>query len=169
MIRVAAGDGIRAVALQAHRIRHAEVVSTAFDDEGFQKQADARFLIVALRWVHRQCSAAAQMTGDGQLREAVAEFEETVFDRAAKEMRDVWEHFDKYIQGGGQLQRGRRRIAGVAEQRQLGVLAWTGSDGSLGSLHWAGLSVSLDASVRAAEKLYAALLRVPVPRPDAAS
>jgi hypothetical protein len=166
MVRIAAGDAIRAVALQAHRIRHAELIAAAFADEGFQRQADARFLIVALRWVHRHCSAAARMTGDGQLSEAVAEFEHTVFDGAAKQMRDVWEHFDKYIQGGGQLQRGRRRRAGVAEQRQLGVLTWTGADGSLGSLHWAGLSVSLDAAVRAAETLYTALLRVPAPHPD---
>jgi hypothetical protein len=89
MIRIAAGDGIHAVALQAHRIRHAEAILTAFGDKWSQREADARFLIVALRWVHRQCAAAARMTGDAQLGEAVAEFEQAVFDGAAKQMRDV--------------------------------------------------------------------------------
>lgn len=158
MTRSAAGDAIRFVVLQAHRIQHGELVPAAFDDESFQKLAEARFLIVALRWVHRHCAAAARLAEDADLMEAVVRFEDSVFHGEANAMRDVWEHLDEYIPGNGNLQRSRTRREGVAGQHQLGVLTWIGADDSLGTLAWAGFAVSLDGMVAAARRLYAALI-----------
>lgn len=158
MIRSAAGDAIRSVVLQAERIQHAELVPAAFDDKSFQLLADARFLIVALRWVHRHCAAASRLVDDPALVEAVAAFEANVFHGEAKGMRDVWEHLDDYIVGSGHLQRERVRRQGVADRRHLGVLTWIGADDSLGTLTWAGFAMSLDGMVIAARRLYAALV-----------
>jgi hypothetical protein len=60
VLRIAAGDAIRAVALQAHRIREGQLIETAFDDVGSQLEADARAeaMYVALR------DATSRFAGD---------------------------------------------------------------------------------------------------------
>lgn len=114
-----ADDALRAIVLQAHRMQNEPVVSAAFADKGFQKEIDARFLIVALRWFHRSCAAAAAASGDEGLRRAVAEFEQGVLHGKAKEMRDIWEHLDEYVRGIGVLQRPHRRRDLVGDRRGL--------------------------------------------------
>ena len=149
-----AGDAIRAVDLQAFRLRHPDISSGAFSDVGFQNQTEARFLIVALRWLYRACALATELTQDADLLQAVNASWESMGLKQAADMRDVWEHFDEYIVGSGRLQRPGWRPEGVAAPASLGVYTWTGSPDTLGSLSWAGLSLSLDGAVVAAHRLY---------------
>jgi hypothetical protein len=166
VLRSAANDAIRAVVLQAHRMRHGPLVTEAYNDEGFQRQTDARFLIVAVRWLQRCCAAAGELTTDPALHRAVRDFNAPVLHGQAKELRDIWEHFDAYVLGAGTLQRPDRRRAGVGEQRALGVYTWTGRPEELGSLTWAGLTLSFDVAVNEAQRLCAALRQSPL-QPDA--
>lgn len=101
----AAGDAIRAVDLQAYRLRHPDMASGAFDDAGLQRQTDARFLLVALRSLHRFCGLAVRLTDDADLRDAVATSWQQLGLSRAKDMRDIWEHLDAYIMGKGDLQK----------------------------------------------------------------
>jgi hypothetical protein len=145
-------------------MRDPDMTSGAFDDSTFQRQADERFLIVALRWLHRSCALAAYLADDAALRRIVDSSWRRMGFRTAKDMRDVWEHFDDYIAGAGRLQKaGRRpgrRPEGVAAPGSLGVYVWTGASPSLGSLTWAGLSLSLDSAVLGAHAMYRELRTV---------
>lgn len=165
VLRIAAGDAIRAVAMQAHRLREGQPIETAFDDVGFQLEADARFLIVALRWLHRSCTAAGQLVDDADLRRAIADFEASVMRGRAKEMRDIWEHRDEYVLGRGRLQPQRQtdepndRIGPPApgDPRTLSSWVWTGARPSIGSLNWGGVEVNFDLALSRAEAMYVAL------------
>jgi hypothetical protein len=137
MALIAAGDAIRAVDHQARRIRH-PVASPAFDDGGLQSFTEARFLILAIRWLQNACALASRLLNDAALRQAVADVWKTTGVQNAKDMRDVWEHFDAYIVGDGQLQRPEPSPDGIASPGSLGCCTWTGAPGRLGSLHWAG-------------------------------
>ena len=160
MAFITAGDAIRAIDLQAYRMRHPDLTSGAFDAAAFQRQADERFLIVALRWLHRSCALAAELADDAELRRTVDSSWQTMGFKTAKDMRDVWEHFDDYIAGAGRLQTAGRRSEGVAASDSLAVYTWTGAPPSLGSLHWAGLSLSLDSAVLGAHAMYRELRAV---------
>jgi hypothetical protein len=153
MALMAAGDGIRAVDHQAHRIRHA-VATPAFDAGGFQSLTEARFLILAIGWVRHACALVSRLLSDDALSQAGAQVWKATGVHNAKDMRDVWEHFDAYIVGDGQLQKPGPRSDGVAGPGSLGCYTWTGFPDSLGSLHWAGLSLSLDVAVGAAHDAY---------------
>ena len=160
MAFITAGDAIRAIDLQAYRMRQPDLTSGAFDDATFQRQADERSLIVALRWLHRSCALAAELADDADLRRTVDLGWRTMGFETAKDMRDVWEHFDGYIAGRGRLQKERQRPEGVASSGSLGVYTWTGAPPSLGSLNWAGLSLSLDTAVLGAHAMYRELRTV---------
>jgi len=153
MTLITANEAMRAVDHQAYRLRH-PVPTPAFDGSAFQSFAEARFLIVAIRWVQQACALVAELLDDHVLGEAVAEVWKATGVGSAKDMRDVWEHFDAYIVGAGRLQTAGRRPDAVAAAGSLGAHTWTGAPNSLGSVHWAGLSVSLDASVAAARDVY---------------
>jgi hypothetical protein len=160
MAFITAGDAIRAIDLQAYRMRQPDLTSGAFDDATFQRQADERFLIVALRWLHRACALAAKLADDAELHRIVDSSWQTMGFETAKDMRDVWEHFDDYIAGTGRLQKVGRWPEGAAAAGSLGVYVWTGVRPNLGSLSWAGLSLSLDMAVAVAHEMYAALRAV---------
>jgi hypothetical protein len=117
---------------------------------------DVRFFMIALRWLYAHVLAAAQRLSSAELDAAAERFEQTILGDA-KRMRDIWEHLDDYNRGDGRLQRDPHRKAGVAERLQLGAWTWTGSDETLGTLYWAGFSVSLDTAVIEANRLFEAL------------
>jgi len=168
-LRIAAGDAIRAVAMQAHRLRAARPIETAFDDVGFQLEIDARFLIVALRWLHRSCAAASHLADDDALRQAVADFEESVMRAGAKDMRNIWEHRDEYVLGEGQLQRQRRSVEtgdrtgppAPGDSQTLSTWVWSGTRPSMGSLTWGGVAVNFDLALSRAEAMYVTLRETP--------
>lgn len=159
LLRIAANDAIRSVVMQAHRMQEGPLVEVAFDDEGFQRQMDARFLIVAVRWLHRLCATGVELTNDLGLRSVVDDFEDSVLHGRAKEMRDIWEHFDEYVLGTGWLQRPGRRVGHVGDQGGLAIYIWTGA--GLGSLIWAGVEVNFDLAVSRAQAMHAALIQTP--------
>jgi hypothetical protein len=148
-----AGDAIRAIDLQAYRVRQPDTASGAFDNVSLQRETETRFLLVALRWLYRACDLAADLTGDAELRRAIDTMWHTPSVGEAKDMRDVWEHLDAYIAGRGRLQRAGRSPESIATPGNLRVHIWTGA-GDLGSLTWAGLSLSLDEAVIAAHRVY---------------
>jgi hypothetical protein len=149
-----AGDAIRAIDLQAFRLRHPDTAGGVFDDAGFQAYTEARFMIVAVRWLQSACTLVADLTDDEELRESISQLWTATGVADAKDMRDVWEHFADYIVGDGRLQRPGQRAKPVGGSGSLGVYVWTGGSGALGSLHWAGLSLSLDEAARCAHRLY---------------
>lgn len=157
LLRIAANDAIRSIVMQAHRMQQGPLVEAAFADESFQRQMDARFLLVAVRWLHRLCATGVALTHDPDLCSAVEDFEHSVMYGRANEMRNVWEHFDDYVVGKGWLQRPGRRVGNVGDRRGLAAYVWTGS--GLGSLFWAGVEVNFDLAVSRAHQIYAALTR----------
>jgi len=156
MARLHASDSLRTLDLQAHRVRHPDLGSGAFDVAGSQREVDARLLLVAVGWFHRTCAAAATLSSSTALGDAVEHFERSVIRGRAKEMRDIWEHLDEYLQGVGRLQRSSQDTP-LGRPAELAVWSWTGSPGTLGSLTWAGVSVDLDLVLAEAHRLNAVL------------
>ena len=166
MANIAANDAMRAVAMQRHRVDHGTMADDAFfAADGFRREVDVYFMLLALRWLH-ECLLAADLTQDAALVDALADF-----DRAlphARDMRDVREHISHYIRDKGNLQ-----ADGTAPGRQvrggaLAVTTWLGQ--GRGTIFvWAGKEIHLDLVVPVAERVYCALRDVALaaaPRPD---
>jgi hypothetical protein len=168
MANTTANDAMRAVAMQRHRVDHGTMDDDAFfAADGFRREVDVYFMLLALRWLHESCRLAADLTRDASLVEALADF-----DRAlphTRDMRDVREHISHYIRGKGNLQ-----ADGTATGRQvrggaLAVTTWLGQ--GRGTIFvWAGKEIHLDLVVPVAERMYFALRDVVLaaaPRLDA--
>lgn len=159
-----ANDAIRAVAMQHHRIsQELPEDERFFTDQGFRQEADLRFLLIALRWLREACRAAAAITNDPRLADALNAFDASL--PHAKDMRDVSEHVADYIRGRGALQDQRpqaraKRVARGAEGRgqgDHGLRLWRGEDDGTRAFTWVDMEIDTGQALTAAETLYAAL------------
>ncbi len=143
--------------MQRDRVAHCSEQDDAFFTTGSRREADLRFLLLAVRWLRESCQAAAKLTTDAGLREAIE-----LFDRHlphAKSMRNVREHF------GGRIGRDWNSIddripGGNAFVRRVGtesryyMTTWVGD---FSTFIWAGKEIHLDLMVPVGERLCAAL------------
>jgi hypothetical protein len=159
-----ANDAIRAVAMQHHRINEELPEDERFfAGQGFRQEADLRFMLVALRWLREASRAAAAITNDPRLADALHASDASL--PPAKDMRDVSEHVADYIRGRGTLQDQRpqaraKRVARGAEGRgqgDHGLRLWRGEDDASLTFAWVGMEINTGRALAAAETLYAAL------------
>jgi hypothetical protein len=94
------------------------LVDNGFDHVAFQREADLRFMLLALRWLREACRRAAAITGDGHLKTALAEFDSSL--PAAKDMRDVRELGRTRAEHRRDLEPPETRIHGVQVAPVLG-------------------------------------------------
>lgn len=88
MARLWATEAFGAVTLQASRIRIPSLDDATSDAEHDQQMTDARFFMIALRWLHAHVVAAAELLSSTELDVAVERFEQAILGDA-KRMRDI--------------------------------------------------------------------------------
>lgn len=157
MAKSFANDAVRSVAMQHGRVTRPSLVPSGFDHIAFQREADLRFMLLALRWLREACQRAAAITGDAQVSTALAEFDSSL--PAAKDMRDVGEHLMEYVEGRGKLQRDSSRIGQRGAEPSLAVRIWEEGNAGTLSFGWAGMTLDVDDALTAAQKLYGVVLR----------
>lgn len=92
---------MRATAMQADRLVAVDRSASArFQDvEDWRREADLQFMAVSARRIRRIAEAVQEITGDDTLRKEIGAFEQSL--PTLKLLRDVHEHLDEYLQGGG--------------------------------------------------------------------
>lgn len=129
-----------------------ERVEGAFECVGFQQETDIHFLVVVLRWLRTAAVAAQKVSPDGRLARSLDNFDRDL--PSLKDMRDIGEHMDDYLRGGGPTSTPRGRTCERAHPRRTTLRE--NEDGSL-TFTWAGGQLDLDTALSAAERLYAAI------------
>ena len=118
----AANDAIRGIAMQF------------FAAAGFRREVDLQLLLVLVVRLRRLVGLAAKLTRNRVLGEALAEFDERF--PTARQMRNVSEHLDDYIEGRGHRQ-------ALAPHESLGVRIWGAPPGGEMTFEWAGETIAL--------------------------
>lgn len=145
----AANDAIRGITMQHYRL-----ASELPEDEkffaaaGFRREVDLQLLLVLVVRLRRLVGLAAKLTRNGVLGEALAEFDERF--PTARQMRNVSEHLDDYIEG-----RGHRQAS--APHESLGVRIWGAPPGGEMTFEWAGEIIALGQLHGAVEEIYRSL------------
>jgi hypothetical protein len=143
----AANDAVRGIAMQRYRL-----TSELPEDEkffagaGFRREVDLQLFLVLVVRFRRLVGLTAELTRDRVLREALAEFDERF--PAARQMRNVSEHLDDYIEGKGHRQ---------APAGSLGVRVWGASPGGKVTFEWVGETIDLGQLHRSVDALYRSL------------
>lgn len=149
MAHSAANDALRGVAMQHYRIStDLPEDERFFAGAGFRREVDLQLLLVLVIRSRRAVELGAHLLGDTTLNQELRDFDQRF--PAAKQMRDIGEHVDAYIDGKGHKQ--KDVLAG-----SLGLRTWEDSpDGNL-TFSWAYTTVSISELNEAAHRLYKAL------------
>jgi len=137
-------EGCFTIALQHRRLRSVEPEDKVFL---FRKEADLRFLILALHRLKNAAKIAERVPAAHDImKAAIEDFDSTLPN--LKDMRDVWEHIDEYAVDAPT----RRRK--VVDRRELQVSCWDGK-----VFNWLGHDLDIDVALKAAEQLFDAIKR----------
>lgn len=125
-----ANDAMRGISMQHYRLL-ADLPEDErfFAGAGFRREVDLQLLLVLVVRLSRAIGLALKLTADEDLAHQLAEFDTRV--PAARQLRNVVEHFDDYIEGQG------HRQASVSAG-SLGVRIWNERLESTLTFAWLG-------------------------------
>lgn len=130
------------VALQHRRLRTVEPEDEVFV---FRWHADLQFLILALHRLRRAAELAQRVPQVSvALKTALEQFDRSL--PSLKKMRNVGEHIDDYLLGGGRSQ--------DVQRQSLQVSTWNGT-----VFRWLDVDLDIDIALGAAEALFSAVAK----------